>query len=123
MSALGLALGGAVLAQEPALTRSVRDGVYTSAQAARGLAVYEEKCTSCHASRMWGSDWPDKSLFALYDTISNYMPQDDPGSLGAGPARDVMAYILKMNKLPAGTKELPEAPDDLKQIRIELPAP
>jgi len=32
-------------AQQP---RTVRDGVYTDAQAARGGAIYKEKCASCH---------------------------------------------------------------------------
>lgn len=120
---LSLAFGAVVLAQTTSPARSVRDGVYSSAQADRGGAVYEEKCTSCHASRMWGSDWTTRSLWDIYDTVSNYMPQDNPGSLGPQQSRDVIAYILKTNKLPAGRAELPAADDDLRQIRVELPAP
>jgi len=35
--------------------------------------------------------------------------------------RDVVAYILQNNKLPAGKVELPEAEADLKQIKLATP--
>jgi len=114
----GLAVA-AGLAQEP--VRSVKDGVYTAAQATRGRALYEEKCVNCHASRMWGQDWPEKSVFDIYDVVKNFMPEDNPGSLSATQARDVLAYILQNNKLPAGRLELPEADADLKQIKLATP--
>jgi mono/diheme cytochrome c family protein len=108
-----------VAAQAP--SRSVKDGVYTAAQASRGRTVYEEKCLSCHANRMWGQDWPQKSVFDVYDVVKNFMPEDDPGSLSAAQTRDVIAYILQNNKLPAGKRELPEADADLKQIQLAQP--
>ena len=114
----GLTLGVAA-AQTP--TRSVTDGVYTAAQAIRGRALYEEKCVNCHAKRMWGQDWPEKSVFDVYDVVKNFMPEDNPGSLSAPQTRDVVAYILQTNRLPAGKGELPEADADLKQIRLALP--
>jgi len=107
------------LAQSP--PRSVKDGVYTAAQATRGRAVYEEKCVNCHANRMWGQDWPEKSLFDVYDVVKNFMPEDAPGSLSAAQTRDVVAYILQNNKLPAGRVELPETEADLKQIKLSTP--
>ena len=102
-------------------SRSVKDGVYTAAQATRGRALYDEKCVNCHASRMWGQDWPDKSVYDVYDIVKNFMPEDNPGSLSAAQARDVIAYILQNNKLPAGKTELPEAEGDLKQITLATP--
>jgi mono/diheme cytochrome c family protein len=107
------------LAQSP--PRSVKDGVYTAAQATRGRAVYDEKCVGCHANRMWGQDWPEKSVFDVYDVVKNFMPEDAPGSLPAAQTRDVVAYILQNNKLPAGGVELPEAEAELKQIRLATP--
>src|SRR5262249_40421455 len=79
----GVALG----AQSPSPERSARDGVFTAAQATRGGSLYEEKCTTCHAARMWGQDWPEKSVWDVYDTIKNYMPEDNPGSLTAQQTR------------------------------------
>ena len=106
-------------AQTP--SRSVKDGVYTAAQATRGRALYEEKCVSCHANRMWGQDWPEKSVFDVYGIVKNFMPEDNPGSLSATQTRDVIAYILQNNKLPAGKVDLPAAVTDLKQIKLALP--
>lgn len=117
---LGLTFTAIVAGQGPA--RSVRDGVYTSSQAQRGNQIYSEKCAACHATRMWGSDWTEKSLWDVYDIISNYMPQDDPGSLSPRQSRDLLAYILNAKQLPAGPTELPESDDDLRQIRIDLPS-
>src|SRR3954468_9668826 len=108
-----------VAAQTP--SRSVADGVYTAAQATRGRALYDEKCVSCHATRMWGPDWPEKSVFDVYDVVKNFMPEDNPGSLSAAQTRDVLAYILQNNKLPAGQVELPDAEADLKQIKLATP--
>ena len=109
----------AVAAQSP--SRSVKDGVYTPAQATRGRALYDEKCIACHANRMWGQDWPEKSVFDIYDVVKNFMPEDNPGSLTAAQTRDVLAYILQNNKLPAGKVELPDAEADLKAIKLALP--
>src|SRR5258706_15951187 len=36
------------LSMQAQTARTVRDGVYTDAQAARGAAIYKEKCASCH---------------------------------------------------------------------------
>ena len=106
-------------AQSP--SRSVKEGVYTPAQAQRGRAVYDEKCINCHATRMWGEDWPEKSVFDVYDVVKNFMPEDAPGSLSAAQTRDVVAYILQNNKLPPGRIELPETEDDLKRIKLAAP--
>jgi quinoprotein glucose dehydrogenase len=102
-------------------TRSVKDGVYTAAQAARGRGLYEQKCENCHASRMWGQDWPEKTVFDVYDLVKNFMPEDDPGSLSSAETRDIVAYILQSNRLPNGTTELPEADAELKQITLAQP--
>src|SRR6478736_4399981 len=40
------------LSMQAQQARTVRDGVYTDAQAARGAAVYKEKCASCHGSAL-----------------------------------------------------------------------
>lgn len=112
---------GATLRAQSSTPRSVKDGVYSSKQAERGGSLYEEKCTSCHAARMWGSDWTERSVWDIYDTINSFMPQDSPGSLSPQETRDIVAYILKTNKIPGGVSDLPESPDALKQIRIELP--
>ena len=43
-----------------------------------------------------------KSVKELLDYITQNMPQDSRGSLGAKTYADVTAYILKTNMFPAG---------------------
>jgi S-disulfanyl-L-cysteine oxidoreductase SoxD len=104
---------------QDASSTSVRDGVYTEAQADRGKALFEERCTDCHTPKMWGSDWTGRSVADIFDFISNYMPEPNPGSLSPQQVRDVLAHIFKSNDLPAGAMELPETIAALKQIRLE----
>ena len=33
-------------------TRTVRDGVYSDAQAARGATLYGQQCASCHGDKL-----------------------------------------------------------------------
>lgn len=114
-----LFLGVAHLAAQAPSARSTRDGVYTAEQAERGKVVFEEGCTQCHTARMWGTDWNSKSVADIYDFISQYMPEQAPGSLSAEQVRDVIAFFLSSNRLPAGPSELPATVEGLKAIRME----
>jgi mono/diheme cytochrome c family protein len=103
-----LSLAGPLQAQSPA-KRTVRDGVYTAAQADRGQVAFRETCETCHAPRYFTGgflrNW--SSVGELFDfTVSN-MPEDFPGSLSAQAYADVLAYVLKLNNLPVGDEELP----------------
>ena len=60
-----------------------------------------------------------KSVGALLEQVRRAMPQDKPGSLGAGAYADVVAYILQANKFPSGAVELSRAPEQLVAIAIE----
>lgn len=127
----GLALG----AQE---SRTVWDGVYTEEQSKRGEAVYAETCANCHGAELEGMDmspalagntfnsnWNDLTMGDLAERIRISMPSDRPGTMTRAQIADVMAFMLKANKFPAGTAELPQEVPTLKQIRIlpEKPAP
>jgi mono/diheme cytochrome c family protein len=133
---IGVAAAGAfrstVEAQPgPAPTKSVWDGVYTDVQARRGAGVYTEQCASCHGTAMEGgemappltgggflAEWSELTLGDLFDRIRLTMPQNDPGALSRQDDADVLAYILSMNKMPAGQTELPKQSDFLKDIEI-----
>jgi hypothetical protein len=54
--------------------------------------------------------------------MSTQMPKNDPGSLNPEQYAEVVAYLLKMNAMPAGTTELLPDSSALAQIRIELPS-
>ena len=116
---LACALAGsfsfAAYAQQP---RTVRDGVYTDAQAKRGQALYAEKCAPCHGATLGGDtapplvgndfmgDWSSQTLADLADKIKNTMPADDPGKLTLRQSADLVTYILQAGKFPAGRVEL-----------------
>ncbi len=114
--------------------QSVWDGVYTDDQAARGEAHYARSCESCHGADLSGNPvdeipalawdaflmhWNDKTIKDLFDSIKRSMPQDKPGSLNARAYVDVIAYLLRVNKFPSGSREIGLNPDVLAQIVIE----
>ena len=128
-SALVAAGAAGVVAQTP----SVRDGIYTTAQAARGQAVYDEQCVSCHgpmaaivpemaallADHTFRSRWRGRPLDELFVLIRDTMPQDAPGSLSPQQSAELVAYILSGNRLPAGDVALADDPARLSQIPFE----
>ena len=127
--AISLLLLGLCLAAD---SRSVWDGVYTKQQAERGQATYAEECARCHGANLQGGDnnpelagdsfvdgWNGRSVGDLFELSRLKMPLDDPGSLSRQQVSDVVAYILSVNKFPAGQKELETEGVPLKQIRIE----
>jgi mono/diheme cytochrome c family protein len=101
--------------------RSVRDGVYTEAQAARGRVTFQDVCSVCHPDPLWRPKWRGMRVGELYRFIARFMPDDNPRSLKTQEAVDVFAYILSANGLPPGAAELPDRYDDLILIRIEEP--
>ena len=108
--------------------RSVWDGVYTEAQAARGAKVYAERCTACHGETLGGVEaapaltgaafnttWDGVPLGDLAERIRVSMPLDAPGSLSRRQTSDVVAYLLQAGKFPAGSSELPAEAEALGQ--------
>jgi mono/diheme cytochrome c family protein len=124
-----LALPGVAAAQDPPLdsVRSTRAGVYTAGQATRGRETYELICASCHtpashAGPVFAAKWDRHPLWDLYRYVSESMPKSEPGSLTPREYARVVAYLLKMNGMPAGKEEIPADSTALKKIRIELKA-
>ena len=119
--ALLLATGANVgtSAQAPAQGRTVWDGVYTEAQAARATSVFGASCSNCHSlapdgtgnrplagERFWQRN-TQKSVGELLAFVSKNMPNGAAaGSLPPATYNDLVALILKSNGLPAGTAEL-----------------
>jgi mono/diheme cytochrome c family protein len=130
-----VALGAAVSsrAQEPSAdTTKVSSGVYTEEQAKRGEAVSNKMCVSCHGPDLSGGEagpslvgleflgnWNALSLADFFDRVHATMPADSPGSMTPQQTTDVTAYVLKLNKFPAGQAELSTDVAALKKIMIE----
>src|SRR3954465_4724326 len=122
--ALALALCALALAAGFSLTtyarqsRSLSDGVYSAAQAAKGQELHKAQCGECHGNSMEGaigpplvgsgflSNWSARSMASLVDKTQKTMPFTLPGSLTREQATDLVAYILQMGKYPAGSAGL-----------------
>jgi mono/diheme cytochrome c family protein len=122
------------LAVVAAQGKSTLDGVYTDAQATRGEAVYTNQCASCHLPDLSGggqaaalvgpdfnADWKDETLSDLFDRVKISMPADKPGSMSSPDVADVIAYLLKQGKFPAGQTDVPTDAAALKLIKFVAP--
>ena len=121
--------------QDPAPpTRTIWDGVFTTAQATRGREQYRKSCSSCHKADLLGESaapplagpefsqrWVGSTLDDLLTTIRRSMPQDAPDSLGTPAYADLVSYLLSVGGSPAGSSELPLESAALKQIQFTAP--
>jgi mono/diheme cytochrome c family protein len=107
--------------------QSTMSGVYTTSQATRGEETYMGICVACHPAGTYKAagfraSWSGRPLSELYEQVKERMPKNDPASLTPAECAQVIAYLLKINGVPAGETELPSDPAALKKIRIEMPA-
>ena len=119
--------------------RTVWDGVYTDAQAARATATFSQSCSNCHTLSQDGGNRPltgdafwkgftQKTVAELLTFVKTNMPNGvNAGSLPAPTYNDLVALILKSNGFPAGNTEV--SPDSVAGVQIipkegpgELPA-
>lgn len=118
---------GALRAQSP---RTVWDGVYTEAQAARGATLYDLECASCHGpggagggmapalvGAAFSANYDGLTLDDLFERNRTTMPVGREGQLSRQQNADITAFMLQCNQLPAGRDELPAQAMALKQIR------
>jgi S-disulfanyl-L-cysteine oxidoreductase SoxD len=117
VSALIVGMVVSVYAQQ----RSITEGVYSAAQAARGKTLYAAQCESCHGSALEGasgpplagdlflSTWSRNSLTSFVDKIQKTMPFGQGNTLSRQESADLTAYILEFGKFPAGRTDLSES--------------
>jgi mono/diheme cytochrome c family protein len=137
LSAASLGIAQTGTSQTSNGRRTVWDGVYTEAQAARGMMAFGQSCAGCHALAAQGKaplvgdafwkSFAQKSVGDVLEFVSTYMPNSNPASLTEPTYRDIVALMLKSNGFPAGTAEL--GPDTIAGVQIvpkdgstELPA-
>ena len=110
-------------AQAPA-AKTTKERVYSATQAARGEQTYMSTCVSCHPPATYKGgvflNWQGRSLGDLLAFLSEKMPKNDPGSLSAKEYTQVMAFLLKINGMPAGQADLPANPAVLSKITINI---
>ena len=103
---------------------SAEAGFFTAEQSDRGRATFREICSECHySSEFRGTqfeyEWRRRTARDLFRTISRTMPEDAPGSLAPGQYADVVSYILQLNGLPAGSRELPADAEALRAYSLD----
>ncbi|HEY8519428.1 MAG TPA: PQQ-binding-like beta-propeller repeat protein [Gammaproteobacteria bacterium] len=107
-------------------TRSVRDGVFTAAQAAEGEQLFKQECAACHEAANYSGGnfaarWSGVTLGDVYQDISLAMPPAKPGGLTPVSYASIVAYFMSLSGYPEGTAPLPGDPWQLRTIRVEAP--
>jgi len=130
------ALSGRRPAQAATATSTLWSGVFSAAQAKRGLLEYARSCEHCHGPSLTGNPtdevpslvadgfmfhWKGRTVQDLYARLSKSMPSDAPGSLDAGTYLDLVAYLLEANGFPSGQRDLDR--DRLSALVIEKSPP
>src|SRR5689334_16077714 len=129
--AVGTALTGSAQTPGPRADSTVWSGVYSAEQAKRGEASANRSCAKCHNADLTGGQdgpslvgrealdaWSTLTLGDLFDRIKTTMPADAPQTLSPQETADILAYVLSLNKCPAGEKDLPSDASALGQVRI-----
>ena len=112
MALFAAGIGAGANAAKPAL--------YLPKQASAGAKLYDANCASCHGERLEGGVGPALSGRAfrtlakdtkltvgdVFSWVSVQMPLNQPASLKKEQYVEIMAYLLKFNGYPAGSKPL-----------------
>jgi hypothetical protein len=103
--------------------RSTLEGVYTDEQAERGQKLMWDVCAECHFDEDYQGpfmqDWIGATVWGLFDSVWSTMPEDNPGGLELTDYADAIAYMFRLNGLPAGDAELGTEQTVLDRIKIE----
>lgn len=113
---------------------SLADGVYTAEQAARGKAIYEERCSTCHvqdlsgggdgmapslAGRFFNKTWEGRTVAELY-AGTMMMPPGEEKTISDQDRIDVIAFVLEFNKFPAGKMPLEADMAKLEPLKLSF---
>ena len=103
---------------------SVLDGVFTTAQAARGRQRFQQECSACHTvgehtGRKFGARWQGSTMGDLFALVSATMPEGNPGGLEPADYAAILAFFLSESGYKAGDAELASEVEPLARIRIE----
>jgi cytochrome c5 len=111
-------------------TPRIWQGLYTTAQAERGKAVFNTTCLRCHGEDLGGntapalkgdrfqSSWGGDVIESLFTKVRDTMPPNFGTILDDQVKLDIVAYILQTNGFPAGTTELLVGSADVATAQI-----
>lgn len=130
LAVAGLIVAAPVLAQSPLS--------FTTAQAARGAALYKGRCAECHGDSLQGDgngitpplaspefrgNWGGLPLSTLLDRIRQESQQGSGPSFTRQQQTDTLAFILSRNEIAPGGQELPADPAVLGQSLLSSLSP
>ena len=98
-----------------------------------GTEAYKSACSECHGADLAGDgfapaltgsefagNWNELSVGDLFERMRISMPPTGPATVTPAQKADIVAFVLKFNKYPAGTTELESKTEALKLIKIEM---
>ena len=110
--------------------------MFSEAQAYRGEKVADTTCIGCHGPKLDGGDsgpklvgevflanWSTQPVGVMFDWIREAMPAEAPGTLSKDDTAAVIAYILQLNRMPAGKLDLSTEAAVLGRINIVAAPP
>jgi mono/diheme cytochrome c family protein len=97
-----------------------KPALYEAAQATSGAKLFSANCAACHGDRLEGGAGPalsgatlgtlakntKLSIGDMFSFLALQMPLNNPASLSHDQYTQIMAFILKFNGYPAGSKAL-----------------
>jgi len=106
--------------------KTTLSGIYTLEEAKAGREMYAGLCASCHTAAShtgpaFRKKWTGHPLSEIFNYMRTLMPKNDPGSLAEEDYGVLLAYLLQMNKMPAGKTYLSTDTLELRKIRIAFP--
>lgn len=115
--------------QESKTAPGIWDGIFTDAQAERGMAVFEAHCATCHDADQLGEaptltadaflrNWEGHSVGRLYTKILEMMPPNNTESVNPTQKLEVLTFILRENGFPSGASDLKAKAETLARIQI-----
>ena len=86
--------------------------------------MYAGLCASCHTAAShtgppFRRKWAGRPLAELFTYMRTMMPKNDPASLADEDYAVLLAYMLQMNRMPAGKATLSTDSTELAKIRID----
>jgi mono/diheme cytochrome c family protein len=104
--------------------------VYSEAQAARGDPLFDRECAGCHgpdgegggmapalSGAAFNANYDGQSVGDLFERNRTTMPVGKEGQLSGQQNADITAFMLQVNKFPAGSSELAGQAMTLKMIK------
>ena len=102
---------------------SLRDGVFSRKQVIEGRKLFFDVCIECHQPEAFVGPgfidaWAGQTVDALFQQIRTTMPENAPGRLSRREYTRLLAFVFEKNGLPAGEVDMPNRPEQLKEILI-----